>query len=113
MTIFFKLMKLLDFDKFFLKMLNYLSEGIDHAKGNNHKECIICHYWFFNHRFKYQNFICNGCHDLTMLCLNISDTAIIIVKGVDCCCIIHDISRFEAIYLLENSVLNDCGYIYI
>ena len=33
-------------------------------------------------RSKLQNFICNGCHDLTMLCLNLSYVSIIIVKGV-------------------------------
>ena len=36
---------------------------------------------FFNHGFKFQDSICNGCHDLTTLCLNISDIAIITVKG--------------------------------
>ena len=46
-----------------------------------------------------------------MLCLNISDVAIIVVKGVDYCCIIHKISKSGAIHLLENSVLEDCGYI--
>ena len=46
-----------------------------------------------------------------MLCLNISDIAIITVKGADYGCIIHNISKSEAIRLLENSVLDDCGYI--
>ena len=46
-----------------------------------------------------------------MLCLNISDIALITVKGVDYCCIIHDISKSEAIHLLENSTLDDGGYI--
>ena len=45
-----------------------------------------------------------------MLYLNVSDTAIITVTGVDYRCIIHD-SKSEAIYLLENYVLEDCGYI--
>ena len=59
---------------------------------------MVCHYWFFNHRFKFQDSVCYGCHDLTMLCLNISDIAIITVKGVDYRCIIHDISKSEAIH---------------
>ena len=46
-----------------------------------------------------------------MLCLNISDIAVVIVKGIDYFCIIHDISKSEAIHLLENSVLDDRGYI--
>ena len=65
---------------------------------------------FFNHGLKFQDHVCNGCHDLSLLCLNISDIAIITVKKVDYCCIIHNISKSEAINLLENSVLKDCGY---
>ena len=41
--------------------------------------------------------LCDGCLDLMMLFLNTSDIAIIVVKGVDYRCIIHDISRSEAI----------------
>ena len=66
---------------------------------------------FFNHGFKFQDTICNGCHDLTMLSVNISDIAIITVKNVDYCCIIHNISKYEAINLLKNSVLENCVYI--
>ena len=60
-----------------------ISEGNDLAKSNNNKECMICHYLFFNHgRFKFQDSLCNGCHDLTMLTINISNIAIITVKNV-------------------------------
>ena len=55
------------------------SKGIDPANSNNRKECMIYHYWFFNHGFKFQDSVYNGSHDLTMLCLNISD----ITKNVD------------------------------
>ena len=88
-----------------------ISKGIDPAKSNSSKECMICHYWLFNHAFKFQDSVCNGCHDLTTLCLNINDIAIITVKNVDYHCIIHDINKSEAINSLENSVLEDCGYI--
>ena len=43
-------------------------------------KCIICHYCFFNHGFKFQDFVCNGCHELTTLSVNISDIAIITLK---------------------------------
>ena len=59
------------------------------------------HYWFFNHGFKFQDSICNVCHDLTMLSLNIRDIAIITVQNVDYRCIIYNISKFEAINLLK------------
>ena len=62
----------------------------------------------FNHGFKLQDFVSNGCHDLTILCLDLSDTAIITVKAVNYS-IIHNI-KSEAINLLKNSVLDDRGY---
>ena len=82
-----------------------ISKGIDLPKSNSCKECMICHYWFFNHGFKLQDSVCNGCHDLTMLSVNISNIAIITVKNIDCRCIIHNISKSEAINLFKNSVL--------
>ena len=66
-----------------------IREGIDLAKRNKSKECMICHYWFFNHGFKFQDYVCNGSHDLTML----SDIVIIAVKNVDYRCIIHNVSK--------------------
>ena len=50
-----------------------------------------------NHEFKFQDSACNGCHDLMMLSLNINNIATVAVKGVDYCCIIHDIIKSEAI----------------
>ena len=46
-------------------MLHYdridLSKGIDLS---NSKECMIHPYWLFNHGFKFQDSICNGCHNV-------------------------------------------------
>ena len=50
-----------------------INAGIDPTKSNRSKECMICHDWFFNHGFNFQDAISNGCHDLTILCLNRSD----------------------------------------
>ena len=30
-----------------------LSEGIAVATSNNNKECMVCHWWNFNHWFKF------------------------------------------------------------
>ena len=84
---------------------------MDLAKSNKNKECIIYHYWFFKNGFEFRDWVCSGFHDLTMLCFNISNIAIITVKGVDYCCIINNIRKFEAIYFLETSVLDDRVYI--
>ena len=60
-----------------------LDEEIDLTKSSNCKDCIVYHYWYSNNGFKFQNSICNGCQDLTMVCLNLRDITIITVKGVE------------------------------
>ena len=72
---------------------------------------MIFHYWFFNNGFEFQDSVCNGCHDLIMISVNISDIVVIPIKNVDYRCIMHKISKSEAINLLENAVLEDRGYI--
>ena len=54
---------------------------------------MICCYWFFNHGLRFLHSVCNGCRDLTMLSLNDIYIAIITVKGVSYCCIIHNINK--------------------
>ena len=83
-----------------------INEGIDLRR----KECMICHYCFFNHGLKFQDSVCNGCHDVRMLSLTISDIAMITVKDVGYYWISHN-SISEAINLLENSVVENRGYI--
>ena len=77
-----------------------ISKGIDSGKSNNSKECTVGYYWLLNLGFEFQDYVCNGFHDLAMLCLNISNTAIITVKGVDYRCIIYDIIKSKAIRFL-------------
>ena len=88
-------------------MLHYdridISKGIDLAKSNNSKECMVCHYWLFNHGFEFQDSVCNGCNNLTMLSVIISNIAITTVKNVDYRSIIHN-SISVAINLLKNYV---------
>ena len=78
-----------------------LSKTIDSAKSSKSKGCMVCHYWFFNHGFKFQDSVCNDCQDLEIMCFNISNIAITTVKWVDYSYIIHDISISEAIPLLK------------
>ena len=59
-----------------------ISEGIDVNKTSASKERDICHYWYFrNIVFKYEPFLCNGCHDLMQKALIFNDVAIIYDKG--------------------------------
>ena len=88
-----------------------ISERIDLAKSNNSKECMICHYWFFNHEFNFQDKVCHGLSWFdTILSVNICDIVITTVKRVDYGYIIHNIIKSKAINLLEN--FEDGGYIY-
>ena len=69
-----------------LQMLEYdridISEGIDVNKTNASKECDICHYWYFKDiGFKYEPYLCNGCHDLMQKAMSFNDVAIVYVKG--------------------------------
>ena len=77
-----------------------MSKGIDLTRSNNIKDCMVCHYWFFNHGFEFQDSVCNGCNDLTMLSVNISNVSIISIKYVDYHCIIHNIIKSKAFKLL-------------
>ena len=86
-------------------------EGIHSGGSNSSNECTVGYYWLSNLGFEFQDYVCNGCHYLAMLCLNISNIVIITVKGVDYCCIIYDIIKSKAIRFLEKSVLEDRGYI--
>ena len=88
-----------------------ISEGTDPSKSNKSKEYMICHYWFFNRGFKLYDSVCNGCHDLRTLSLNISDIAIITVRNDDYRWIFHNISKSVAYILLESAVLENCGFI--
>ena len=54
-----------------------VSEGIDVNKASASKECDICHYWYFlNYSFKFQPNVCNRCHDLLMMSMNLGNIAI-------------------------------------
>ena len=80
-----------------------VSKGIDVNKTSASKECDICHYWYFlNYSFKFQPNVCNRCHDLLMMSVNLSDIAILNIKGSDYRCIISLISKNEAINLMQN-----------
>ena len=53
------------------------------------KECDICQYWkLLGKRFKFQLDVCNGCHDLLMMSMNLSNIAISSIKDADYRCII-------------------------
>ena len=57
---------------------------------------------FLDKGFKFQPDVCNRCHDLLMMSMNLRDIAILNFKGADYCCIISGITKSEAINLMKN-----------
>ena len=57
------------------------SEGIDFKRGGNSVKCMICNYYYFkNIGFKYQPYICNGCHNFSITAQNLSDCFVVTIK---------------------------------
>ena len=95
-------------------MLQYkkidVSEGIDVNKTSLSKECMLCHYWFFKDvGFKFEEHICNGCHDLLTMVYGLENIVILGTKGATFRCILWGISRNEGTKRLNNPVLEDKG----
>ena len=85
-----------------------VSEGVDLNKTSASEECDICHYWYFlNYSFKFQPNVCNRCHDLLIVSINLSNMVILNIKYSDFRCIISLISKNEAIKLMENADLTE------
>ena len=83
-------------------------EGIDVNKTSALKECDISHYWYFlNFSFKFQPNVCNRCHDLLMMSMNLRDIANLNIKGSDYRCIISLIIKNEGINLMRNADLTE------
>ena len=57
------------------------SEGIDVNKTSASKVCDIRHHWFFKDiGFKYEPYLCNGCHNLMQKAMSFNMVAIVYVK---------------------------------
>ena len=99
-------------------MLRYqkinVSEGIDVNKTSASKECELCHYWFFKDiGFKFEEHVCNKCHDLLTIAYSLKDIAILNAKGNTYRCILMGISKNEGLKRLNNSVAYDRGVLQI
>ena len=93
-------------------MLEYdkidISEGIDVNKTTLSKECDICHYWCFKDiGFKYENYLCNGCHDLMQKAMSFNNTAVAYVKGSAYRIHFGYMSKDDAINIMNGSNLVD------
>ena len=59
--------------------------------------------------FKFEEHVCNRCHDLLTMAYLLENTAILSAKGATFRCILWGISRNGGLRRLNNSVLEDKG----
>ena len=83
-------------------MLKYknidVSEGIDVNKTSASKEYELFHYWFFKDiGFKFEEHVCNRCHDLLTMAYSLKNIAILSTKGATFRCLLMGISKNEAV----------------
>ena len=95
-------------------MLQYQKVGVleetDVNKTSASKECELCHYWFFKDiGFKFEEHVCNKCHDLLTMAYSLKNIAILSTKGATFRCLLMSISNNEALKKLNNSVAYDRG----
>ena len=93
-------------------MLEYdrvdISEGIDVNKINLSKEWDISHYWYLKYiGFKYEPYLCNGCHDLMQKAMSFNIIAIVYVKGSAYRIHFWYMSKDDAINIMNGSNLVD------
>ena len=93
-------------------MLEYersdISEGIDVNKTNLSKECDICHYLYFEDiGFKYEPYLCNGCHDLMQKAMSFNNIAILYVGESAYRIHFWYMSKHDAINTMKGSILLD------
>ena len=75
-----------------------------------HQKNELCHYCFFKDiGFKFEEHICNKCHDVLMMAHSLKNIGILSAKDATFRCILMGISKNEVIKQLNNSVTHGKG----
>ena len=73
---------------------NDVSEETDVNEKSASKGCELCHYWFFKDiGLKFEEHVCNGCHDLLKIAYSLKNIAILSAKGTTFRCLLMSISK--------------------
>ena len=93
-------------------MLEYnridISEGISFNKTNLSKKCDICHYWYFKDiGFKYEKYLCNGCHVLIQKAMSFNNVAVVYAKECAYRIDFWYMNKDDAINIINGSNLAD------
>ena len=97
-----------------IKILQYekidVSIGIDINKSNKSKKCMICPYWYFKDiGYNFERYVCNKCHNLSIMADELENIAILTLKGVNYGCVLWNITRYDTINRLNNAKFDDKG----
>ena len=95
------------------------SEGIDLNKSKDSgnlstssvKFMICCYYYFKDIGFKYQPYVCNGCHDFYITVQVLFDFFILIIKGANYRVYIANFDKKDAVNILNSSNLSNRGVV--
>ena len=71
---------------------------------------MICHYWYFKDiGYKFEPYVCNKCHDISMMAYELENVAILNKNDFDYRHVLWNMTRNDAINRLNNSKLDDKG----
>ena len=85
-----------------------ISESINVNKTNLSKECDVYHYWHFKDiGFKYEPYLCNGCHNLMQKAISFNNIAIVYVKKNAYRINFWYMSKDDAVSIINGSILLD------
>ena len=74
------------------------SEEIDIDKTSVSKECELCSHCFFKDvGFKFEEHVCNRCHDLLTMAYSLKNIVILSAKGNTLRCLLRAISKNKAL----------------
>ena len=59
---------------------------------------------YFKDGFKYQPYVCNGCHDFSMTVMNLRDFLNLNIGGVDYRVYISGVDKKAAMYILQSLI---------
>ena len=79
--------------------LTFLNELMLIKQTNQKSVIFVTIGIFLDKGYKFQPNICNGCHDVSMMSMDLSGIAVRNIRGADYCCIISRMSKSEAINL--------------
>ena len=94
-------------------MLEYIriniSEGIDIKKcKETSRECGLCKcYYFLDKNFRYGQYLCNGCYDMSLKAISMKNLAIVYCGNQTYRINFTRMSKNDAFNLIKNSVIID------